>query len=245
MKLEIAICDDDSLAIEKCSRFLFQYSIEKEHDFNISKFTNGQELIAAYESGSQFHIIFLDMEMSQKNGMQTASEIRERWDKKVLIVFISSYPQYMQQSFRVHPFYYLTKPYTQGQFVEVLDGIMKEFADSQVFITAASTDGENYPVNVADIYYIEATRMRDNYIVIHFCDSQLEVRGKIKEWSDRLEKYGFVVCYRGTLVNVMKIRMFNKAEIVMENGVSIPISRKYEKQLRELYVDHVVGLYIK
>lgn len=41
---------------------------------------------------------------------ETAQLIREFPDRNVLIVFITSYPEYMQDSFDVQAFQYLTKP---------------------------------------------------------------------------------------------------------------------------------------
>ena len=38
------------------------------------------------------------------------SEKVKKIDPHVFIIFVSNYPEYMQDSFRIHPFYYLIKP---------------------------------------------------------------------------------------------------------------------------------------
>lgn len=55
-------------------------------------------------------LVFLDICMEGTSGIETAQQLR-RADPEVLIVFVTSSPEYVWDAFPVHPFDYLLKPY--------------------------------------------------------------------------------------------------------------------------------------
>ena len=74
-----------------------------------------------YESGDAFlhraaagpyAVVFLDICMEGTNGIATARQLREK-DPHLLIVFVTSSPEYVWEAFPVHPFDYLLKPYKE------------------------------------------------------------------------------------------------------------------------------------
>ena len=53
--------------------------------------------------------------MAGTNGIETARRLRQA-DPEVLIVFVTSSPEYVWDAFPVHPFDYLLKPYQKEKF---------------------------------------------------------------------------------------------------------------------------------
>lgn len=60
-------------------------------------------------------LVFLDICMEGTSGIETAQQLR-RADPEVLIVFVTSSPEYVWDAFPVHPFDYLLKPYEEEKF---------------------------------------------------------------------------------------------------------------------------------
>mgnify|MGYP002239618293 CR=1 FL=1 len=54
----------------------------------------------------------MDICMAGTNGIETARQLREK-DPRLLIVFVTSSPEYVWDAFPVHPFDYLLKPYKE------------------------------------------------------------------------------------------------------------------------------------
>lgn len=109
MLYRISICDDELSQIKIVEDYLTRFSIKTETEFHIEKFSSGNELLKKYyNEKSPFDLVFLDMEMPGRNGIETAEEIRKIPDRNVIIAFITSYPEYMQDSFDVQASQYLT-----------------------------------------------------------------------------------------------------------------------------------------
>ena len=74
--------------IKKICDFITRFSFESEIEFIVDRYTNGKSLIKAYKAKTaKYDIIFLDVEMPELNGIETAQLIREFPDRNVLIVF--------------------------------------------------------------------------------------------------------------------------------------------------------------
>ena len=110
--MRIAICDD-----EKNIRELIADKVKKQYpQGDIVFFSSGEELLLSKE---QPDILFLDIQMNGKNGMETARELRKK-DKKVIIFFVTAIEDYVFQAFDVGAFHYLVKPLDEVKFTEIL-----------------------------------------------------------------------------------------------------------------------------
>ena len=108
MELRIAIVEDQKFEAQRLERQLRQ--------------AWGDPVVCdLYESGDAFlhrtaagpyAVVFLDICMEGTNGIGTARQLREK-DPHLLIVFVTSSPEYVWEAFPVHPFDYLLKPYKE------------------------------------------------------------------------------------------------------------------------------------
>ena len=74
--LEIAVCDDEPVMRKELFAHFSSYMAKKQDmDYRISSFENGNQLL---ESGCEFDLIFLDIQMEQPDGMETARRLRRR-----------------------------------------------------------------------------------------------------------------------------------------------------------------------
>lgn len=92
--LRIAICDDDKILVTQIEEMLNRYLDKKMIDRYIEIFYDGASLERIYEKGDRFDIIYLDIEMSGKNGIEAAKSIR-RLDRDVLLIYTYGSLYYM------------------------------------------------------------------------------------------------------------------------------------------------------
>ncbi len=111
--LNIAICDDEINILNKTKEILENY---KKQSISVEVFLKGEDLV---ESDSNFDIIFLDIDMTGINGIETARLIREK-DKKVKIIYVTNYTDYTSSAFSVHAFGYLLKPVNEKKYISAI-----------------------------------------------------------------------------------------------------------------------------
>ena len=100
--MQIAICDDEKNIRELIGDKVRRQFPEVEVDF----FSTGDELLL---SDKPMDILFLDIQMSGRNGMETAKELR-KIDKRTIIIFVTAAEEYVFQAFDVGAFHYIVKP---------------------------------------------------------------------------------------------------------------------------------------
>ena len=112
-----------------------------ELDFEIELFGSGEQLVSDYERHeTPFHILILDIEMGGMNGIQTAWKIRGLNNLDEQIIFLTSYPEYMVESFDVMTFQYLVKPIAPSILEEKMIKIYQYFqALDKKFMVIKST----------------------------------------------------------------------------------------------------------
>lgn len=242
MILKIAMCDDDKDELSLLYSYLNTYQMMHNIDLELARFYSGRELLDTYTAPGMYHVLFLDVEMPELNGIRTAELIRKMRDRRVMIVFVSNYPEYMQESFSVHPYYYMQKPVSLEKVIHLMNNIVRDIDDEKILRTLIRGDHSEETVNLKDILYIETIDGKKELLQFHFNDRCITTHGLISKWEKELAEYNFLICYRGLLVNLIHIHFFKQRDLVLSNGETIPMSKKYERKLRELYLNRVVIL---
>src|SRR5688500_17679844 len=106
MKINTLIVDDEPLARDRVKRFL-----RDEHDIKvIGECGNGREAVAAIREQKP-DLVFLDIQMPEKNGFEVVKAL----DEKIMpaVIFVTAYDQYALQAFDVHALDYLLKPFNR------------------------------------------------------------------------------------------------------------------------------------
>ena len=89
--ISIAIVEDEELYAKQLQQFLHQYEKENKEMFDITVYSDGDQIVNKYKS--QYDIILMDVEMKFMDGMSAAEEIR-KIDTEVVIIFITNMAQY-------------------------------------------------------------------------------------------------------------------------------------------------------
>lgn len=114
MALPIAIVEDQTPDAQRLEELLQQQLPEAECTW----FACGDDFLRAAAEPGLYAVVFLDICMAGTNGIETARRLRQA-DPEVLIVFVTSSPEYVWDAFPVHPFDYLLKPYQEEKFVHL------------------------------------------------------------------------------------------------------------------------------
>lgn len=156
--LNIAICDDDIQTTGQIEMMIQKIAKRNFADVDIEVFWNGESLADSVVAGDGYDIIYLDIEMNNEDGISTAKRIR-KYDKNVLIIYVTSHENYMKESFSVRPFQFLVKPVSEKQ-METCFMAAYEDINSGDFYFRYSYQRMNHKVLIRDILYFESSKRK-------------------------------------------------------------------------------------
>ncbi len=219
MTYKIAICDDCTADTEYLSALAGGWAADAGHIAAIREFPSAEAFLFQYEEENDFDILLLDIEMGGINGVELARRIRER-SRRVQIVFITGYPDFMAEGYEVSALHYLMKPVSEKKLYSVLDRAADNLkkAEKQLKVTF---DRQTVFVPFNRILYIEAQRQ---FVRIHTEEGDYRMKTSLAEMETELDEY-FYRCQRSFLVNLSFVTRIKSQCVILKNGEEIPISR--------------------
>ena len=213
--LTIYILDDNAVWIEKIDKLL----TENLHvPFHSMGFSDPMAFLTFFEDHPA-DIVFADIQMPERNGIDVAKEIRT-YHPKTQIIFTSAYTEYIQDVFSVDPVFYLLKPFQEEKFKEALLLALHKLDANCKFIEIMS-EGKLLRLPVNDILYARSERRKVFFHTpngIHSCDAKLDD-------IEKLLPPIFVRSHKSYLVNMEKIRQITATCIELFVGDKIPMSK--------------------
>lgn len=245
MFLKVAICDDEIAEIKRLGDYIAAFSVQTGIDFTVDRYTSGDSLMKVYNRPSQYDIVFLDIEMPGKGGIETAEAIRRLPDRNVCIVFITSFPEYMQDSFDVQASQYLTKPLSYDIFKDKMKRLIDYINGLQTNITVVSRKDGELVLHLDDIICFETIKSltTKSDLLVTTVSEEFPIKGKIIEMEQKLKEQFFISVHRSVLVNMKYIRRFNANTVELTNGKTVEASRRKLSEIKEAFSKYMVVRY--
>ena len=190
---------------------------------------------------NQYDLYFLDVVM-QHNGIYVASEIIKKVPN-ASIIFTTTSKEFAIDAFKVQAFDYILKPLDKTEFYDSIDRIMKKLNIKKNTWSFKTNDLTLISINLEEIRYIESTNRR---IDVHLCNDEIitstTIRTKFLETIPfNLTENSFLLCHNSFIVNMNKIKGIKDVEFIMDNGETVPISKRMLKEVKEQYINYLVG----
>ncbi len=214
--MKIAICDDDISFTSKVEEIIKQESVNYGKKPEIDVFFDGETLVKSIENGQRYSMMFLDIEMKKMNGITAARRIRQL-DRYTLIIYISSYDDYLKELFEVEPFRFISKPLQLqklkqyfGEAIRKIEGLNN--------IYSYSYNKEEYTVPIKQIVYFESNKRLIN---IRLNDgTEQSFYGKLNNVEKEIQKINkhFIRIHQSFLVNYSYVKKMTYSEVVLEHN---------------------------
>lgn len=226
--MRIAICDDEKNIQELIGKKILKQYSEAEILF----FSSGEELLLSKEKTD---ILFLDIQMPGKNGMETARELREK-NKKMILIFITAIEDYVFQAFDVGAFHYLVKPVNDEKFTHVLHRAVEEWQIQNIYVkeqeekyVVINNRGVHTKVILDEIIYAEVFNRK---VVIHKRNDEIEYYGKMSD-LEALAGDSFFRPHRAYLVNFKYVEKYDAVTIYLKKGTVLMAKQKYPEFVKK------------
>ena len=232
--MKIAITDD--IPAERDNLRKLAESCFEEAGYPVADtvlFENGEALLAHFAPG-QYDVLFLDIYMPGRNGIDTAFRIRQM-DENVKIIFITTSNDFAAESYRVRADYYLQKPYSRSELMTAIKQL--ELGDIQARTLLTLPDGQNVLLGA-----ITHTTFSGHYVTIHRrTGTPVQVRCAQGKFEKLLLPYrGFALCTKGVIVNFAAVARLESDCFYLWDGAAVPISRRRSGEVRQAYNDYLI-----
>lgn len=227
--IKIAICDDEQKDREKLQGFIQEFMNSSSKEFFLEEFASGEQLL---KSAFEPDILFLDIMMKEKDGIQVGNEIKQ-YDPNVFIIYITYLKEKISVAInQIHAFGYLEKPIIQENvFALLFDAINYLKQDAKVGkVTFLSEDRSIIELLASDIYYFEYLQRK---IRIVTKNKNYICKEKISEIANKMEPYGFAMCHQSFVVNLYEVEKIVAQKLIMKNGSSVDLAQKRQSTIRK------------
>ncbi|MFQ1017821.1 two-component system response regulator BtsR [Gilliamella sp. BG7] len=187
-------------------------------------------------------VVFLDIQMPKINGIEMLSMLDHETMPR--IVFLTAYGEFAVKAFEEQAFDYLLKPVESERLNKTLyrlhnhcfSGNINQLKGINQKLNYIPCIGHNriYLLNLDDVFYI-ASKIT-GILVFNETNQEYLTELTLKTLES---KTCLVRCHRQYLINLKKLKeiRFNQTggvEVILINDISVPVSRRYLKPLKEL-----------
>lgn len=233
---QVAICDDEPYAAEQNETILCHIlesrNLRRNIDYSVHCFSSSALMFAQLEKQpSAFHLLLLDIELDNENGLSLAARLREI-GADCSIVYITAYRDYVFECFDTGPLHYLLKPVDQEKLAGVIDRDLKNnYHPEQIKFWS---DGCWRSVDARNILYAEATSHKS---AVHLQGGEvLYINQNFSDLIPRLNGKRFCRSHFSILVNMEHVYRLTDSTLILDDGRELPVSRSRQKELKKQYI---------
>lgn len=234
--LKVLIVDDEPLAREN-----LRVLLEDESDIEIvGECANAIEALGAVHK-LRPDVLFLDIQMPRISGLEMVGMLDP--DQRPYVVFLTAFDEYAVKAFEEHAFDYLLKPIEAPRLAKTLQRLRQErgvqdislLPENQQALKFIPCTGHSriWLLQMDDVAFV-SSRMSGVYVTSH------EGKEGFTELTLRTleQRTPLIRCHRQYLVNMahlQEIRLEDngQAELLLRDGHTVPVSRRYLKNLKE------------
>lgn len=244
----VVIVDDDNCCIENITKSLLQYP-----ELSLIGISNNTISATQLIISEKPDLLFLDVELPQKTGIELLQDIQDRISWNMYVVFYTAYDKYLLDALRVSAFDFLLKPYEPCEF----DLIMKRFFVQQAKVYQADHIKSNlvrlYPNNktfmvatvlgyqflkVEDIVMFEYQSSKKVWMVELYEKNQLQLKRGTTAEDILSYSPSFIQINQHIIINFEYLSFISDNKCIMLppfDDLSLKISRIFFRSLQEKF----------
>jgi two-component system LytT family response regulator len=234
MNIKCVVVDDEPLAISVLESYINQLPFLEL----VEKFTNP---VKAFEfiNENEIDLLFVDIQMPDLTGIELVSNLKN----KPLVIFTTAYSEYAIEGFKADAIDYLLKPIDLPDFLRATNKA-KDWIELKKDKTSLLESNQDFlfiksefkliRINFNEIKYIQGM---SEYVKIHLTAAKpIMSILTFKSLEEKLPENIFMRVHKSYIVNLNKIKMIERGDIVYDDGTVIPVSNQYKDQFK-LFLD--------
>ena len=230
--IRIAVCDDEVIFAEKVKKIVDKYCTKRQIPFQIDLYQSGKEFIADHVKMMEYHIVFLDINMEEIDGLEAARELRKLC-RETYVIFVTAFINYTLEGYKVDAIRYLLKTdknFEQSMY-EGLDAVFQKMQYKPSIREFAFQEGTR-KIALEKIIYIESNLHKLTFCIIEDEIVQYTMYETLNHISGMFSG-DFVRIHQSYLVNLRYIRKIVGNDLLLLNNLTLPVARSKLKEVRQ------------
>lgn len=224
--LKIAVCDDEVVFLNKLCGIIAQYLEGRKVDYAIDVFASGKEFVSDSTDITKYNIVFLDVNMAEMDGIQTAKQFRLLCPKSFL-VFVTAFIDYTLEGYKVEAIRYVLKDdhYFKENIFEALEVILLKMQHLSKFIEYEFNVGVRrlYP---EEIIYVESNLHKLTFHVKKDKETIYSIYMKLDDVETALSDECMCRIHKSYLVNMRYAVSLERYQLKLYEKIQLPIAQK-------------------
>lgn len=236
MPLRTLIIDDEPIALEKLKNY-----VEKTPALQLAAACGNGIEAAAFLLENEIDLIITDISMPDLNGMDFVKTL----SVQPMVIFITAYPQYAVESYKVSAVDYLLKPYGFAEFTAAVNKAVALSAsrtaphsepEESLFI---KTDYRYVRISLSEIRFIKGY---GEYLQIHIAGKTMPLvtLSSFAAIKERLTP-NFLQVHRSYIINMDRVEQIERNRVIMDAENHIPVGDSYKAAFQQYLVSHAIG----
>lgn len=229
--IKIAICDDEEYYRNRIGKLLDAYMREHGLDGVMDLFSSGKEFLAKRENIVRYDVVFMDINMDEMDGIETAMRMR-KYHSDTCLVFVTAYMDYVLEGYKAEAVRYLMKDALDTALPECMDAVQKKLKMKSMTFSFVEGSRKLY---IDNILYVESSRHKSVFTYLAAETAQYQIYEKLDVIEKRLEGCGFLRIHKSYLVNMKHIKIISNYMARLDSGEEFPIPRLKFRAVKEAF----------
>lgn len=241
--MNIAVIDDDINDLEITRQFIVRFSIRRNEDIYAHYYQTSDHFFKDFEESDKIiSVVILDIEMPKRSGIEIADLLRNEYGYQGEIIFLTSYPQFMMDSFDFGVGQYILKPLDYAVFEKKMDLVLDRIFDSSRYLVVKEISGEKNVIPLQDILSLHPSTNPNHKGVLKLCTiaGDFEINGRLKEFEEQLESANFIMIHRKSLINLRHVERLSADSVTLSDGRIHKVGRTKRQVLKEKFFDYMI-----
>lgn len=233
--LQIAVCDNDTTELEQLVPMLQAYAAQGRA-IVWRTFADPAALLENLRRGAHYDAALLDILMPGVSGIELGRYLKEE-TPATAIIYTTSSPDFALPAFQNHALRYLLKPIRQKELFSALDMAYTLYEQREEAFMIKSTEGI---VSTTPDRIVLAENMGRTVRYLLADGTEVQTVSRRTRLDDAVaplpDRPEFIKPHNSFWVNMTYIRAIQREDLVMDNGLLVPISRSRQQEVKRAYL---------
>lgn len=231
----VGIIEDQDQDLNIFKEYLNRYSMEHDVKFKTDTFKSGILFNEQYKP--DYDIIFMDIDLPNQDGLETARQLRSV-DDNVLLIFVTNLAQLAIKGYSVDAFDFVPKPLNYAQFSTLLTKALKRLNYKKRKEIIINTNRKNLRLDALSLIFVEVI---NHSLIYHTLDGEINSWGSLSKVYEELQSEGFVKINKSQIINLRFVKEVDGNYILLTNGLTLYTSRNEKKNFLSQFSRYIVG----